>query len=64
MITNYLRLSVGNLGKRKGYSFLNFPGLAIGISCCLLIFQYVSFERSYANFPRKAKQIARLRLVS
>lgn len=62
MLTNYLKLSVRNLGKRKGYSLLNILGLAIGMTCCLLIFQYVSFERSYDNFPKKAKQIVRLRL--
>src|SRR5262245_46912838 len=62
MISNYLKLSVRNLGKRKGYSLLNSLGLAIGRSCCLLIFQYVSFERSYDSFPRRAGQIVRLRL--
>ena len=64
MISNYLKLAVRNLVKRKGYSLLNILGLAIGITCCLLIFQYVSFERSYDSFPEKAKQIARLRLDS
>lgn len=62
MISNYLKLSIRNLRKRKGYSALNILGLAIGMTCCLLIFQYVSFERSYDNFSTKAKQIVRLRL--
>jgi putative ABC transport system permease protein len=64
MITNYLKLAVRNLAKRKGYSLLNILGLAIGIACCLLIFQYVAFERSYDRFESKAKQIVRLRLDS
>ncbi|HEY5969554.1 MAG TPA: ABC transporter permease [Chitinophagaceae bacterium] len=64
MVSNYFKLAVRNLGKRKGYSLLNILGLAIGITCCLLIFQYVSFERSYDNSPKNAKQIARLRLDS
>ena len=64
MITNYLKLAVRNLIKRKGYSLLNILGLAIGITCCLLIFQYVSFERSFDDFPEKSEQIARLRLDS
>src|SRR6185503_17400848 len=64
MITNYLKLASRNLLKRKGYSLLNILGLAIGATCCLLIFQYVSFERSYDSFPEKARQIARLRLDS
>ena len=64
MIGNYFKLALRNLIKRKGYSLLNILGLAIGIACCLLIFQYVSFERSYDSFPDKAKHIARLRLDS
>jgi len=43
---------------------LNIAGLAIGIACCVLIFQYVAYERSYDSFPEKADQIVRLRLDS
>ncbi|HEV8284619.1 MAG TPA: ABC transporter permease [Chitinophagaceae bacterium] len=64
MITNYLKLAVRNLTKRKGYSLLNISGLAIGIACCLLIFQYVAYEKSFDGFPDKANQIVRLRLDS
>jgi putative ABC transport system permease protein len=62
MITNYFRLALRNLAKRKGYSFLNIFGLALGITCCLLIFQYVAFERSFDRFEKKADRIVRLRL--
>jgi putative ABC transport system permease protein len=64
MISNYLKIAYRNLVVRKGYSLLNIIGLAIGISCCLLIFQYVSFEKSYDKFPQRAKDIVRLRLDS
>jgi len=64
MIKSYFRVALRNLVKRKGYSFLNIFGLAIGIVCCLLIFQYVAFEKSYDDFPEKAKDIVRLRLDS
>ena len=64
MITNYLKLAFRNLTKRKGYSLLNIAGLAIGITCCLLIFQYVAFEKSYDRFQSKSDQIVRLRLDS
>ena len=39
-------------------------GLAIGITCCLLIFQYVAFERSYDTFENNADQVVSLRLDS
>ena len=64
MIKNYVLLALRNLSKRKSYSLLNIFGLAIGITCCLLIFQYVSYEKSYDSFAPKAKQIVRLRLDS
>lgn len=62
MLINYFRIAFRNLFKRKGYAFLNILGLVLGISCCLMIFQYVSFERSFDSQPPLAKQIIRLRL--
>jgi putative ABC transport system permease protein len=64
MLKNHLTLAWRSLTKRKGYSALNILGLAIGITCCLLIFQYVSYERSYDSFPPNASNIVRLRLDS
>jgi putative ABC transport system permease protein len=64
VLNNYFKLALRNLLKRKGYSLLNICGLAIGITCCLLILQYVAFERSYDRFENKASQIVRIRLDS
>jgi putative ABC transport system permease protein len=61
---NYLTIAFRNLFRRKGYSALNIAGLAIGITCCLLIFQYVSYEKSYDRFSNEAPGIVRLRLDS
>ncbi len=63
MIRSYFKVAIRNLLKRLEYSILNVLGLSIGIACCLLIFQYVSYEKSYDNVP-KADQIVRLRLDS
>ncbi|HNR08229.1 MAG TPA: ABC transporter permease, partial [Saprospiraceae bacterium] len=62
MFSNYVKLAFRNLFKRKGYSLLNIFGLSIGITCCLLIFRYVSFERSFDRFVPESEQIYRLRL--
>jgi len=62
MFKNHLQLAIRNLFKRKGYSLLNIFGLAIGITCCLLIFQHVAYERSYERFNPNSGQIVRLRL--
>ena len=64
MIKSYFRLAFRNLVKRRGYSLLNIFGLALGITCCLLIFQYVAFEKSFDRFEKQTDQIVRLRLDS
>ena len=62
MFRNYLTTAFRNIFKRKGYSFLNIFGLTIGMSCCLLIFHHVSYERSYDDFVPDSKNVVRLRL--
>jgi putative ABC transport system permease protein len=62
MFRNYLTTAFRNIFKKKGYSLLNIFGLTIGMSCCLLIFHYVSYERSYDDFVPDSKNVVRLRL--
>jgi putative ABC transport system permease protein len=64
MFKSYFKTALRSLTKRKAYSFLNILGLATGICSCLLILQYVSYERSYDRFNPAAKDIVRLRLDS
>ena len=64
MISNYLKIALRNLSKRRGYSFLNIAGLTIGMTCCMLIFHHVSYEKSYDDFSPLGKDIVRLRLDS
>ncbi|HMH31930.1 MAG TPA: ABC transporter permease, partial [Puia sp.] len=60
MLKSHFTLALRNLVKRKGYTLLNMFGLAIGITCCLLIFQYVAYEKSYDQFSPEAKDIVRV----
>jgi putative ABC transport system permease protein len=62
MFKNYFKIAIRNLTRRRGYALLNIFGLAIGVTCCLLIFQYVSYEKSYEKFNKQADGIVRLRL--
>ena len=62
MIANYFKIGFRNLIKRKGYSLLNILGLTIGMTSCLLIFHYVSYERSYDSAITNAANIYRVRL--
>jgi putative ABC transport system permease protein len=60
MIKNFFVTALRNLAKHKVFSFINIFGLAIGIAACLLIMQYVRYERSYDAFHQKGDRIFRL----
>lgn len=61
MFYNYLKIALRNFLKYKTYSIINILGLAVGIATCLLILQYVSFERSYDKFHEDSERIYRVR---
>jgi len=42
-----LKIALRNLQRNKGFSFINIGGLAIGLTCCLLLLLYVNYEWSY-----------------
>ena len=41
MLKNYLKIALRNLKKHAGYTVINILGLAIGMTCCVLIALYV-----------------------
>jgi len=47
MFLNNLKIALRQLKKQKFYSLINILGLAIGVSCCLLIALFVKDELSY-----------------
>ena len=60
MYKNYLKVALRNLLKKKAYSAINIFGLGLGIACCLLIFMYVEYERSFDNYHSKKDRIYRV----
>ncbi|HEV2479790.1 MAG TPA: ABC transporter permease [Puia sp.] len=50
MLKNFLKVALRNMWKQKGYSFLNIFGLAIGMTCSLLILLWIRDEKSMDNF--------------
>ncbi len=60
MIQKNIRLAFRNILKNKGVSSINILGLAIGMMAVLLIFQYISFEKSYDKFFDNADRLQRL----
>ncbi len=61
MLSNYLKIAWRNILRDKSFSLINIGGLAIGIAACLLILQYVAYERSYDQFHQNAGQIYRVK---
>lgn len=60
MISNYLKVAWRNLLKNKTFSFINIAGLAIGLSCFMLIGLYVIDELSFDRYNEKASRIYRI----
>jgi putative ABC transport system permease protein len=60
MFRNYIKIAWRNLVKQKAFSILNITGLAIGLSCFLLIAVYVLDEISFDRFHEKADRIYRV----
>ena len=60
MFKNYIKAAFRNIKRHKGYSFINIAGLAIGITCFLLIILYVLYEYSYDNLHANSDRIFRV----
>lgn len=56
MVLNYIKIAWRNLHKNRAYAFINITGLALGISCALLIFALVRYhyqtDRHHRNYDR------------
>src|SRR6187402_1547815 len=60
MIKNFFKVAVRNLWKHKGYSFLNIFGLAMGLTCSLLILLWIGDEKSVDSFHAKGDRLYRV----
>ena len=57
MLRNYFLVTLRNLLKNRLYSFINIAGLAIGITCSILIILWVSDELSYDSMIPKGNRL-------
>jgi putative ABC transport system permease protein len=63
MYKDYFKITLRNLIRRKTFSLINILGLAFGIAACIIIYIYVSYEKSYDTFNLNADNIYRLKNV-
>ena len=60
MIKNYLKIAWRNLQRNQTYSFINVLGLALGLTCGILIFSLVKYHVSFDNFHANSDRIYRM----
>src|ERR1700756_459252 len=60
MLRNYIKIAWRNITRHKFISAINISGLAIGLTCCLLIITYIINELSYDKFNTNADRTYRV----
>lgn len=60
MIRNYFTIAFRNLKKYKVFSLMNIFGLALGISCVVFIYSFISHELSFDKCYPKAERLYRI----
>lgn len=60
MIKNYFTIAWRTLQRNQFFSWINMIGLAIGMTACLLLINYVTFETSFDSFHPQSENIYRV----
>ncbi len=60
LIQNYIKIAIRNLLRNKFHSFINVAGMAIGLSCSILIFLFITNEIKFDHQHTKKDRIYRL----
>jgi putative ABC transport system permease protein len=60
MLYNYLKIAIRNLLRHKVFSFINIFGLALGMTCSILIMLWVQDELSFNQFHTNIGRLYRV----
>jgi putative ABC transport system permease protein len=60
MFRNYMKITLRNIRRHKVFSFINIVGLAVGMSCVILIMLWIQYETSFDKYHEKADRIFRV----
>jgi len=63
MFKNYLTTTLRKLSRNKAYTAINVFGLALGITCSLMLFLLIKYELSFDNFHATADRICRVNTI-
>jgi putative ABC transport system permease protein len=59
MIFNYLTTALRTIRRSASYTIINVSGLALGITCAILIFSLISYHLNFDNFHANGERIYR-----
>lgn len=60
MFRSYFKIGWRNLVRNKGYAFINIAGLALSMTCGILIFTFVKLHLSFDNFHKDSDRVYRI----
>ena len=60
LLSNYFKVIARRIRRQKAYSFITLIGLAVGMTCCIMILFWILDELSYDRYHEKADRIHRL----
>lgn len=60
MLANYFRIAIRNIRQNPVYAFINIFSLAVGLAACIIIYLFISDERSFDAWHSKRESIYRL----
>ncbi|RAI88401.1 ABC transporter permease [Algoriphagus yeomjeoni] len=63
MWKNYLKIAWRNLLRSKVFSLINVGGLALGLTCCMLILLYITDEASFDRFQEQGADLYRIKVT-
>ena len=63
MFRNYLIIALRNIARHKLYSFINIAGLAVGLTCAILIMLFVRDELSYDKWIPGSENLYRVEVT-
>src|SRR5579871_417363 len=64
MFKNYIKTSWRSFLQHKGFSLINISGLAVGMTCSMLILIYIKDELSFNTFNDQLQNIYRINWIS
>lgn len=60
MVSTYVKVALRNLYRQRFFTSVNAVGLALSMTCCLLIGLYLEHELSYDRFHQDSESIFRV----